>query len=119
MAWAGFFINVPIGLAMILLAPRFLPETIRVRGRFDIVGALTATLGVGAIVFAIIHAAEAGWTSPLTLRPAARAPCWWRCRQVNTAARCQVAASKKTLWSGSLTAILQNTIMSCAMAREG
>ncbi|MFT2816780.1 MFS transporter [Leifsonia sp. A12D58] len=64
---AGFFINVPIGLAMILLAPRFLPETIRVRGRFDIVGALTATLGVGAIVFAIIHAAEASWTSPLTL----------------------------------------------------
>ncbi|MHA7207922.1 MFS transporter [Arthrobacter sp. MDT1-65] len=64
---AGFFINVPIGLAMILLAPRFLPEFTRARGRFDVIGALTATLGIGGLVFAMIHAAEAGLTSPLTL----------------------------------------------------
>ncbi|SFR84576.1 drug resistance transporter, EmrB/QacA subfamily [Agromyces sp. CF514] len=63
---AGFFINVPIGLAMILLAPRFLPETERARGRFDVIGALTATLGIGAIVFGVIHAAETSWGSPVT-----------------------------------------------------
>ncbi|WP_199235045.1 MFS transporter [Kribbella sp. VKM Ac-2568] len=64
---AGFFINLPIGAAMIMLAPRFLPETSRSPGRFDLTGAISATLGVGAVVFAIIHSAEAGWTSPLTI----------------------------------------------------
>jgi EmrB/QacA subfamily drug resistance transporter len=63
---AGFFVNVPIGAAMIALAPRFLPETGRIRGRFDLFGALSATLGVGALVFGIINTAEAGWDSPVT-----------------------------------------------------
>jgi EmrB/QacA subfamily drug resistance transporter len=63
---AGFFINVPIGAAMILLAPRFLPETPRARGRFDLIGAVTATLGVAAVVYGIIHSADAGWGSPTT-----------------------------------------------------
>ncbi|WP_028266943.1 MFS transporter [Arthrobacter sp. MA-N2] len=64
---AGFFVNVPIGAAMIALAPRFLPETGRARGRFDLFGALSATLGVGALVFGIINTSDAGWTSPVTL----------------------------------------------------
>lgn len=64
---AGFFINVPIGIAMIALAPRFLPETKPARGAFDVLGALTATGGVGALVFGIIHAAESTWTSPVTV----------------------------------------------------
>ncbi|WP_235835682.1 MULTISPECIES: MFS transporter [Arthrobacter] len=63
---AGFFVNVPIGAAMIVLAPRFLPETGRHHGRFDVFGALSATLGVGALVFGIINSAEAGWNSPVT-----------------------------------------------------
>jgi EmrB/QacA subfamily drug resistance transporter len=64
---AGFVINVPIGLAMILLAPRFLPETPTAPGRFDVAGAATSTLGVGALVFALLHGAEESWTDPLTL----------------------------------------------------
>ncbi|OMH33115.1 MFS transporter [Tersicoccus sp. Bi-70] len=64
---AGFFVNVPIGVAMIALAPRFLGETEQARGRFDLLGALTATLGIGALVFGIIHAADAGWVSPVTI----------------------------------------------------
>jgi len=64
---AGFFINLPIGVAMIALAPRFLPETRRSTGRFDVVGALTATLGMGALVFGIIGSAGAGWGSPTTV----------------------------------------------------
>ncbi len=63
---AGFFVNVPIGAAMIALAPRFLPETGRASGRFDVFGALSATLGVGALVFGIINAAVVGWNSPVT-----------------------------------------------------
>ncbi|ANP73171.1 MFS transporter [Cryobacterium arcticum] len=64
---AGFIINVPIGLAMILLAPRFLPETPKAPGRFDVTGAVTSTLGVGALVFALLHGAEAGWAAALTI----------------------------------------------------
>ncbi|SFS16664.1 drug resistance transporter, EmrB/QacA subfamily [Microbacterium sp. cf046] len=64
---AGFFINVPIGLAMLILAPRFLPRTPALPGRFDITGAITSTLGVGSLVFAILNAAENGWTSPATV----------------------------------------------------
>jgi hypothetical protein len=68
LSWrAGFFLNVPIGIAMIFLAPRFLPETGRSQGRFDLVGALTATLGVGAIVFGIINAADTSWASPVSI----------------------------------------------------
>ncbi len=64
---AGFFVNVPIGAAMIALAPRFIPESGRARGRFDAFGALSATLGVGALVFGIINTADAGWNPPVTL----------------------------------------------------
>jgi EmrB/QacA subfamily drug resistance transporter len=64
---AGFFINVPIGVAMIVLAPRYLPETERGTGRFDLVGALTATLGMGALVFAIVSSADLGWGAPVTI----------------------------------------------------
>jgi Na+/melibiose symporter-like transporter len=36
-------------------------------GRFDLTGALTATLGMGALVYAIIGTAEVGWASPRTV----------------------------------------------------
>ncbi|SNY61237.1 Major Facilitator Superfamily protein [Paractinoplanes atraurantiacus] len=52
---AGFFLNVPIGIAMIVAARRFIGETERHRGRFDLVGALSATLGMTALVFGIIE----------------------------------------------------------------
>jgi len=64
---AGFFINLPIGVAMIILALRFLAEQPRARGRFDVLGALCSTLGVGAIIFGIISSSEAGWGSPQTV----------------------------------------------------
>lgn len=64
---AGFFINVPIGIAMIALAPRFIPETEPNSGRFDVAGAVLATLGMTALVFGTVNSAEAGWTSPITV----------------------------------------------------
>ncbi|GGD66519.1 MFS transporter [Microbacterium murale] len=68
LSWrAGFWINVPIGIAMIVLAPRFLPETPTSPGRFDATGAITSTLGIGALVFALLHGAEDGWGDLLTL----------------------------------------------------
>jgi MFS family permease len=41
----GFFLNVPVGLAAILAAPRFLDETDRHAGRLDVTGALSSALG--------------------------------------------------------------------------
>jgi EmrB/QacA subfamily drug resistance transporter len=52
-----FFVNVPIGLAVLLLAPRVLRESARVRGGFDLPGALTATLGLAALVYGLSSAA--------------------------------------------------------------
>jgi MFS family permease len=61
------FINVPIGLAVVAIAPLFVGETPRLRGRFDLAGALTATAGVTALVYGFIRAAADGWGDPLTL----------------------------------------------------
>ncbi|WP_234438717.1 MFS transporter [Streptomyces sp. NRRL S-340] len=66
---AGFFVNAPIGVVMMVLAVRFLPETARRRGRFDVAGALLATLGSTALVLGIVNAADHGWTAPATLLP--------------------------------------------------
>jgi EmrB/QacA subfamily drug resistance transporter len=61
------FVNVPIGLALAFAAPRVLPEGARSRGRFDLPGAVTATAGVGSLVYGFIHAATAGWSDPVTI----------------------------------------------------
>jgi EmrB/QacA subfamily drug resistance transporter len=61
------FLNVPIGLAVLVLARRFVDETARRPGRFDVVGAATATLGAVALVWALIGTPEHGWTSARTL----------------------------------------------------
>jgi EmrB/QacA subfamily drug resistance transporter len=61
------FINVPIGLAVLVLARRFVTETPRRAGRFDVVGAVTATLGAVAIVWSLIGTPQHGWLSARTL----------------------------------------------------
>ncbi|MBM6400403.1 MFS transporter [Phycicoccus sp. MQZ13P-5] len=65
------WINVPIGLAVLLLAPRFVEETPRVRGRFDVLGAVLATSGAVALVYALIETPTYGWSSDRTLGTAA------------------------------------------------
>ncbi|MFF8973834.1 MFS transporter [Streptomyces sp. NPDC014995] len=61
------FINVPIGLAVLLLAPRFVAKTPRRPGRFDTVGAVAATGAAVAVVWALIGAPDHGWTSARTI----------------------------------------------------
>jgi len=69
--WASWrwvlFINVPIGIGVVLAAPRFLPETARQPGHFDVTGALTSTAGMAALVYAFIRAASSGWGDWLTI----------------------------------------------------
>ena len=63
----GLFINVPIGIVLIALAPRVLPETARRPGRFDLTGAATSTLGMVALVYGFVRAATSGWGNPVTV----------------------------------------------------
>jgi EmrB/QacA subfamily drug resistance transporter len=55
-----FFVNVPIGLLVAVLATRVLPESDRRRGRFDLPGAITGSLGLALLVYGLSNAA----TSP-------------------------------------------------------
>ncbi|HEX6677289.1 MAG TPA: MFS transporter [Actinomycetes bacterium] len=61
------FVNVPIGVAIALLAPLFIGESERRSGRFDLVGALTSTAGMASLVYGFIHAASNGWGDRTTL----------------------------------------------------
>lgn len=66
--WFGWravlFINVPFGLAIVLLAPRFVPAVPRTgRLRLDVPGAVLATVGVGALVYGSILVASSGWAA--------------------------------------------------------
>ncbi|MCW2621468.1 MAG: transporter [Frankiales bacterium] len=70
-AWASWrwvmFVNVPPGIALVLIARRVLPETERSHGRFDLPGALTSTLGMTALVFGFVRVATHGWSDGLTV----------------------------------------------------
>jgi EmrB/QacA subfamily drug resistance transporter len=65
--WASwrwvFFVNVPVGVVVVALAPRLLARTDRLPGRFDIAGAITSTAGMSALVYAFISVAWHGWSS--------------------------------------------------------
>ncbi|GAA0365346.1 MFS transporter [Microbispora corallina] len=56
-----FFVNVPIGLLVVALAPRFISEPDRHPGRFDVAGAVTVTGGMVSLVYALVTVADAGW----------------------------------------------------------
>lgn len=64
-AWVSWrwvlIINVPIGIALVVLAPLVVAEAPRHRHRLDVAGALTGTLGVTALAYGLLHAATAGW----------------------------------------------------------
>ena len=62
-----FFVNLPIGIALVYLASRYLHHSDRLEGKFDAIGGLMSTAGLFALVYGFIHAAESGWSEPLTI----------------------------------------------------
>jgi EmrB/QacA subfamily drug resistance transporter len=63
-----FFVNVPVGAAAFLLAPRFVRESRSERETSqDIAGAVTVTAGLALLVFAVSKAPEHGWGSGWTI----------------------------------------------------
>ena len=64
-----FLVNVPIGIAVVVLARLVLPGThvgTAVR-RLDVAGAVTVTAALMVAVYAIVNGNEVGWTSARTL----------------------------------------------------
>jgi EmrB/QacA subfamily drug resistance transporter len=64
-----FFLNVPIGAAALLLAPRIVPESrlTGARRRFDLLGAVTVTGALLLLVYTISKAPQLGWGSARTV----------------------------------------------------
>ncbi|MFD6248057.1 MFS transporter [Streptomyces roseolus] len=64
----GFFINVPIGVLLIVVAPMLLAKgEVRRGGKLDIPGAVTVSAGLIALVYGISAAGQYGWANTTTL----------------------------------------------------
>jgi EmrB/QacA subfamily drug resistance transporter len=61
------FVNVPIGIVLLIVSRAVLPETERRRGRFDLMGAVTSTMGMTALVLGFVRAATDGWGDTTTI----------------------------------------------------
>ena len=64
-----FFINIPVGLIALALCPVLLRESRATTARrsYDPAGALTITGALVVLVYALVEAPEAGWSSPQTV----------------------------------------------------
>jgi len=60
-----FWINVPIGIAAIVLTARFIPESLATtRRRLDLVGQALVVVALASLTSAVIDGRRAGWSSP-------------------------------------------------------
>ena len=64
-----FFLNLPLALAVVVIALRFVPESrdSQASGKVDIAGALLAILGLCGLTFGLIESSRLGWSDPLVL----------------------------------------------------
>jgi EmrB/QacA subfamily drug resistance transporter len=64
-----FFVNLPVGVAVLAVSPRLLSEsraTVAHR-HFDVAGATSITAGMMVLVYAITRASEHGWSNGVTV----------------------------------------------------
>ncbi|HYY03013.1 MAG TPA: DHA2 family efflux MFS transporter permease subunit [Gaiellaceae bacterium] len=63
-----FYVNIPVGVAGLLLAPRLLQESRDARSKsFDAIGAVLVTAGLTLVVYAITQAGQDGWLAAKTV----------------------------------------------------
>jgi EmrB/QacA subfamily drug resistance transporter len=64
-----FFVNVPVGILVLLLTPRIVPESRREGGerRYDALGAVLVSAGLALLVYAISEAPNVGWGTARTI----------------------------------------------------
>ena len=63
----NFFINLPIGIVVTILAIRTLTESEDGRGSLDVPGAVTSIAGLSALVYGLTHAAGTSWGDATTV----------------------------------------------------
>lgn len=62
-----FYINIPIALVILAIVPGVMPAgSASTRRRVDLLGAVTVTAGLGAVVYAVVQAPEVGWDAAQT-----------------------------------------------------
>ncbi|WP_233852960.1 MFS transporter [Paraburkholderia sp. HD33-4] len=72
LSWrAGFFLNIPVGIALLYITRRSLNESPRFPTRLDTWGALLSTFGFSSIILAVMRTEVEGWLSRGVLLPAA------------------------------------------------
>ncbi len=59
-----FWVNVPIGIAASVLSRRLLPESHGAPARLDLPGVALISAGVVSLVWGLVRASQAGWSSP-------------------------------------------------------
>jgi EmrB/QacA subfamily drug resistance transporter len=108
-----FWINVPIGLAAVLLGVRLLPESRGAPERLDLAGASLVTAGVVALVWALTRANQVGWSSAEIVSSLA-AGClllaafvWWERRATEPMVPLRLFASREFA-IGNLTTYLMS-----------
>ncbi|WP_256795461.1 DHA2 family efflux MFS transporter permease subunit [Terrabacter sp. Ter38] len=63
----NFFINLPIGIVVAILALRILTESEDGGGTLDIPGAITSIAGLSSLVYGLTHAASTSWGDATTI----------------------------------------------------
>ncbi len=108
-----FWINVPIGLAALLLGSRLLPESRGAPERLDLLGVSLVTAGVVALVWALTRANTVGWTSAEAVATLT-AGClllaaflWWESRAAEPMVPLRLFASREFA-IGNLTSYLMS-----------
>ncbi|MEV4862505.1 MFS transporter [Streptomyces ossamyceticus] len=68
-----FYINVPVGLLLLVALPALVPARAPRPARLDVPGALLVTAGTAALIYGLVKAGGAGWADAATLVPLAGA----------------------------------------------
>ncbi|MEV0220057.1 MFS transporter [Streptomyces sp. NPDC050704] len=68
-----FYVNVPVGLALLAVLPAFVPARPPRPARLDVPGALLVTAGTASLIYGLVKAGDAGWGDTATLLPIAAA----------------------------------------------
>jgi EmrB/QacA subfamily drug resistance transporter len=62
-----FLINVPIGIAVLVLTSKLIPQGTRKKGNIDYLGAVSITAALILLVYSIVTANNVGWVSAQTI----------------------------------------------------
>ncbi|MFI6935848.1 MFS transporter [Streptomyces sp. NPDC050287] len=74
-----FFVNVPIGLAVLAVLPAFVPARAPRPARLDVPGALLVTTATGSLIYGLVEAGDSGWGDWATVLPLAAAVLLYGC----------------------------------------